>query len=261
MPSIRFTQNAVPGTPGVGYEGVISLPVTMNYEGGSGGALQWLIEDVAYLNTASALAVGSSSITNPTSNPATFTPDVKGLTVRVSCQEGALPKVYGLFAVNNDFGFRPPAAHSPGLEANFGGNTRGHAYEQEKMYRALEGTLVASPSIYLWMSDGAIAVNTLVKASAATDNRVVQVATSDDPGLIVGVALDAAAGAGVLIRVVGIFVPVQIKSDGSGTITRGTLVEMSTTVAGHVRQRVTGQSLGSAFTGAPATLGALVTVF
>jgi hypothetical protein len=115
--------------------------------------------------------------------------------------------------------------------------------------------------ISTWVADGVIVANTLVKASSSTDSRVVQLTTADDPALAIGVALDAAAGAGVSIRVVSEFVPVQIKSDGSGTITRGAMIEVSTTVNGRVRQRTTGQSIGTALTNCAATLDALVTVY
>lgn len=88
------------------------------------------------------------------------------------------------------------------------------------------------------VSDGAIAANTFVKFSATTDYRVIQAAVTDTRDNISGVALDAAAGAGTMIRVVeerGQQVDVKTDGVGGGTVPRGSLVDLSSTTAGYCK--------------------------
>ncbi len=112
------------------------------------------------------------------------------------------------------------------------------------------------------VSDGAIVANTFVKASTATDDRTSQYLTTDDPFLINGVALDAAAGAGTTIRVArkcGQRVGVKSDGVGGGTITRGTtIMDVSATSNGRVTPGAGGAAVSAARTTVSNTAGALV---
>jgi hypothetical protein len=107
-------------------------------------------------------------------------------------------------------------------------------------------------------SAAAVVVNTLVKNDSSTDQSVRQLGTSDKASSVIGVAQDAAGGASVNIRVAHTGQIVQVKSDGSSTITRGQSLGVSTTSAGRVLQVATGNQVGVALSSAAASADALV---
>lgn len=112
------------------------------------------------------------------------------------------------------------------------------------------------------LSQAAIAANTLVKAGA-TDGRVDQLAVGDNARLAVGVALDAAAGAGELIRVVEEHGQVvEVKTDGAGALAPGAVLTSSGAAAGRVVATAAAgtNTVGSAVSTVAATLDLLVKV-
>lgn len=81
------------------------------------------------------------------------------------------------------------------------------------------------------VSDGVIAANTFVK-SGTTAGRCAQFTTTDDPWSIIGIALDAAAGAGTTVRVVELAgFTTEIKIDGTTSIAVGDHLTASTTTS------------------------------
>jgi hypothetical protein len=106
----------------------------------------------------------------------------------------------------------------------------------------------------------AIPQYTLVKEST-TAGRVELFKTTDDASLYTGVALEAAASAGSIIRVMhATGIASSLKSDGTTVIAAGDPIEPSTTVNGRVRKAATVAVVGVAQSAAAATLDALVTV-
>ncbi len=96
------------------------------------------------------------------------------------------------------------------------------------------------PQTVVRVADGAITQYYLVKESTTTNNRVVVFTTADASNLMTGIAQTAAAGAGSTLKILQLYgIKSNVVSDGTTTITRGDLIQPSTTVNGQVMKGTT----------------------
>lgn len=152
---------------------------------------------------------------------------------------------------------------NPGAELVFWQSINGAAYAEMFKFDTDGNLIFMAPSAglrNLRVSDGAIVAMTLVKQSTTTDGRVVQFVAGDDPGLITGIAIDAAGGSGETIRITEVNGQwAQCLTDGTTTITRGDIVEPSPTSNGRIRKGTT-QGIFVALKSVAATVDLVVDV-
>jgi len=133
---LRFTQNAVVGTPGEAYLGATGLPVTIanhdNY-----GVENWKYE---MLDVPAASAVPTGVLSNGIVTTATFTPDVRGcylVRLTVTAYDGrktrSVPLAFGILEINGNL---IPPFGAIDKSINFGGQTRGWSKYFEEWIQA-----------------------------------------------------------------------------------------------------------------------------